>query len=588
MGLRICMVTPFAWSQPHPVNEHVAAAADELRGRGHDVVVLAPSNRAVELAAGRRALRRLGREGTPLAGTVALGPAIPVSRRSRMGVPLGVRANLELALTADSFDVVHAHEPGLPSLSYLALRHARALTVATFHSPDRLTYPPGRQQRERLLARIDALTAVGDTTLAAARLRFPGAYRLLPHGIAPAPNANGKPRRRFVLEWRADELARARAALRALRELPDWELLLLRTKPLAGRPYIPLAVRGRVEVRTTLDPESRANALAGAAAFVTAQRGLERLALEAQAAGIPLLDPPGSDAQPELISAAMARLAESDDWGAKLTNEGRQSAAAESVSALGDALEETYRSVLGRRRRARPPADPLADRPLILCDLHMHTEHSHDCAVPVDTLLDYAEAQGLGAIAVTDHNVFSGAEEAVEIARNRDLLVVPGEEVKTDAGEVIGLFLEREIARGMPMEDTIAAIREQNGVVYLPHPFDRLHTIPDAQSLHLHLAEIDVFEVYNARLLFEGFNDEALRFARKYNLTMGAGSDAHVLQGVGTGLVRMRAFETPEEFLISLRSAEILRRPKSLVYLQGLKWVAQARERRKATAGSAR
>jgi predicted metal-dependent phosphoesterase TrpH len=505
-----------------------------------------------------------------------------------MGVPLGVRANLELALTADSFDVVHAHEPGMPSLSYLALRHARALTVATFHSPDRLTYPPGRQQRERLLARIDALTAVGDTTLAAARLRFPGAYRLLPHGIAAAPKANGKPRRRFVLEWRADELARARGALRALRELPDWELLLLRTKPLAGRPYVPLAVRGRVEVRTTLDPESRANALAGAAAFVPAQRGLERLALEAQAAGVPLLDPPGSDAQPELVSAAMARLAESDDWGAKLTNEGRQSAAGESVSALGDALEETYRSVLGRRRRTRPPADPLADRPLILCDLHMHTEHSHDCAVPVDTLLDYAEARGLGAIAVTDHNVFSGAEKAVELARNRDLLVIPGEEVKTDAGEVIGLFLEREIGRGMPMEDTIAAIREQNGVVYLPHPFDRLHTIPDAQSLHRHLAEIDVFEVYNARLLFEGFNDEALRFARKYNLTMGAGSDAHVLQGVGTGLVRMRAFETPEEFLISLRSAEILRRPKSLVYLQGLKWVAQARERRKATAGSAR
>jgi predicted metal-dependent phosphoesterase TrpH len=54
-----------------------------------------------------------------------------------------------------------------------------------------------------------------------------------------------------------------------------------------------------------------------------------------------------------------------------------------------------------------------------------------------------------------------------------------------------------------------------------------------------------VFEVYNARLLFETYNDEALRFARKYNLTMGAGSDAHVLQGVGTGAVRMRAFEGP-------------------------------------------
>jgi predicted metal-dependent phosphoesterase TrpH/glycosyltransferase involved in cell wall biosynthesis len=582
------MVTPFAWSQAHPVNEHVAAAAEELRRRGYDVVVLAPSNRAVDLAAGRRALRRLGRQRVPLEGTVALGPAIPVSRRSRMGVPLGVRANLELALSADSFDIVHAHEPGLPSLSYLALRHARALTVATFHSPERLGYPPGRQQRERLLARVDALTAVGEETLSAARARFAGEYRLLPHGIEPEEGRAGEPASRFVLEWRADELARARAALHALRELPGWELLLLRTRPLAGRPYVPLAVRGRVHVRTALDPDSRAKALAGAAALIPAQRRLARLALEAQATGVPLLDPPGSDSQPELVAAAMGRLAESPDWRAKLSEQAREAAKGESVSALGDELEQIYTSVLGRRRRAPARSEPLADRPLILCDLHMHTEHSHDCAVPVEALLDYAEAQGLGAIAITDHNVFSGAVEAVDRARRRKLVVIPGEEVKTDSGEVIGLFLEHEIPRGMAMGETIAAIREQNGVVYLPHPFDRLHSIADAGTLHRHLAEIDVFEVYNARLLFEGFNDEALRFARKYNLTMGAGSDAHVLQGVGTGLVRMRAFETPEEFLISLRSAEILRRPKSLVYLQGLKWVAQARERRKAAEWSAR
>ena len=107
----------------------------------------------------------------------------------------------------------------------------------------------------------------------------------------------------------------------------------------------------------------------------------------------------------------------------------------------------------------------------------------------------------------------------------------------------------------------------------------RLHAIADPATLHRHLADIDVFEVYNARLLFEAYNDEALRFARKYNLTMGAGSDAHVLQGVGTGGVRMRAFQGPEEFLLSLRSAQILRRPRSLVYLQSLKWMAQAKER---------
>jgi predicted metal-dependent phosphoesterase TrpH len=210
----------------------------------------------------------------------------------------------------------------------------------------------------------------------------------------------------------------------------------------------------------------------------------------------------------------------------------------------------------------------------------MHTSWSHDCQMPVEDLLDHAEAEGLGAIAVTDHNVFGGAQEAVELARGRDLIVIPGEEIKTDGqGEVIGLFLREEIPRGMSFADTVAAIKGQGGVVYLPHPFDRMHSIPEPATLRRHLADIDVFEVYNARLLFEAYNDEALRFARKYNLTFGAGSDAHVLQGVGTGALRMRAFDGPEEFLLSLQSAQVLRRPRSLVYLQSLKWMAQAKER---------
>jgi predicted metal-dependent phosphoesterase TrpH/glycosyltransferase involved in cell wall biosynthesis len=575
------MVTPFAWSQPHAVNDHVAGAAAELRRRGHEVVVLAPSGRATELAAGRRALRRLGREGAPLEGVVALGPAVPVSRRSSLGVPIGVRANLELALTRDRFDLVHVHEPGVPSLSYLALRDTRSLAVATFHSAERLGYPPGRKQREKLLGRVDALTASSPATAAAAEARFPGDYRVLPLGVDLEASAPSVPRKRFVLEWRTEELPRLRAAFRALASLPGWELVVLRTTSLAGRPYVPRAVRGRVAVRTALDAGARAAELAGAAGLVPAARGSARLALEAQAAGVPLVAPPGARDQPELVGAALARLAEDERWRERCSAEARRSAEPESFARLADELERVYAGALRKRRSAAAPAaDPLADRPMILADLHMHTEHSHDCTVPVADLLDHAEGIGLGAIAVTDHNVFSGAQEAVELARERDLMVIPGEEVKTDAGEVIGLFLGEEIPRGMSSADTIAAIREQGGVVYLPHPFDRLHTIPDAGTLHRHLAEIDVFEVYNARLLFEGYNDEALRFARKYNLTMGAGSDAHVLQGVGTGLVRMRAFETPEEFLISLRNAEIVRRPKSLLYLQGLKWVAQARERR--------
>jgi predicted metal-dependent phosphoesterase TrpH len=222
----------------------------------------------------------------------------------------------------------------------------------------------------------------------------------------------------------------------------------------------------------------------------------------------------------------------------------------------------------------------VAERDLIIVDLHMHTTWSHDCSIEVDELLDHAEATGLGAIAVTDHNIFGGAAEARDRSAARELIVIPGEEVKTDnQGEVIGLFLSEEIPRGMTFAETVDAIRAQGGLVYVPHPFDRMHSIPDPATLHRHLAEIDVFEVYNARLLWESYNDEALRFARKYNLTAGAGSDAHVLQGVGTGAVRMRRFETAEEFLVSLRDAEVLRRPKSLAYLQGLKWMAQAKER---------
>src|SRR5919206_492639 len=153
MSLRVCLVTPFAWSQPHDVNEHVAGIAAGLRRRGHDITVVAPSTRASDLLEGRRILQ--GHQES--AGVIAIGPAVPISRRSRMGVPVGVRANLALALARGGFEVVHGFEPGLPSLAYLALRDAQALAVASFFSPERLGYPPGRAQRERLLARVDAL-----------------------------------------------------------------------------------------------------------------------------------------------------------------------------------------------------------------------------------------------------------------------------------------------------------------------------------------------------------------------------------------------------------------------------------------------
>jgi predicted metal-dependent phosphoesterase TrpH len=558
------------------VNEHVGGVAGALRALGHEVTVLAPSTRGGELLAGRRVVQGHA----PALDVVAVGPAVPISRRSQMGVPVGVRASLRLALSRGRYDVVHGFEPGLPSLSYLALRETDALGVATFCSPDRLGYPPARSQREKLLARIDALLALTSRVEAAAQERFPGDYTLISPGVSLELFEPGAKRNLIVVELRPNERAGARAVLRALHELPGWEAVLLRVTPLVGRPAIPRDLRGRVTVRTARSGGIRAPLFAETAIFVPGVDGSPRVLLEAQATGCAIVAPLGLELQPELAAAATARLAEDADLRREEQESSRTVAAGSSFEAVASELDELYSRLLGRKQPRRRLSEPLGDRPWIVADLHMHTSWSFDCTIDPAELVDHAEAEGLGAIAVTDHNVFGGALEAADEARARDLVVIPGEEVKTDGqGEVIGLFLEREIPRGLSFADTIAAIREQNGLVYVPHPFDRMHTVPDPATLHRHLADIDVLEVYNARLLFEAHNDEALRFARKYDLTMGAGSDAHVLQGVGTGALRMRAFRDPEEFMISLRSAEILRRPKSLAYLQSLKWMAQVKEK---------
>ena len=513
---------------------------------------------------------------------IAVGPSVPISRRTNIGMPVAVRANLRLALATGRYDVVHGFEPGLPSLSYLAVTTSRALTAATFFSPERLSYPARRSRRDRLRIRVDALLATSEATATAAAERFPGDFELVPLGVDTELFKPAAKQKIIAIEVEVAGRPVTRALLHALRDLPGWRVHLLHTKPLSFRPAVPRAVRKRVHLRTVRLPERRAAALSAAAVFVPAPGGEERLALEAAACGAVIVD---ADAEsPETTVAAIRRLADDDARRARLASEARASAERASFDVVAAKLESVYTRLRARpRSRAEAPladGDPLAGRDWIAVDLHLHTEWSHDCSTQADELIDHAEAIGLGGIAVTDHNAFGGALEAVELARDRDLVVIPGEEVKTlDQGEVIGLFLQEEIPRGMSFGETIEAIREQGGLVYLPHPFDRLHAIPDPAMLHAHLEEIDVLEVFNARLLRESFNDEALRFARKYRLLQGAGSDAHVLQGVGTGAVRMRRFDGPEEFLLSLRSAEILRRPKSLAYLQSLKWVAQVKEK---------
>ena len=261
-------------------------------------------------------------------------------------------------------------------------------------------------------------------------------------------------------------------------------------------------------------------------------------------------------------------------------------------AAVTDEFEDVYARVIARRHdgRGNPGLrDKLRKRRLIDVDLHMHTDHSGDCATPVEVLLDTARRQGLGAIAVTDHNEISGALEARAKAADYGVKVIVGEEVMTASqGEVIGLFIEEKIPRGMTLQETVAEIKRQGGLVYVPHPFDRMHAVPDYEHLLAIVDDVDAIEVFNPRVAIGAFNEEAERFAAKYRMVAGAGSDSHVAQGLGSVRIRMRDFDGPHEFLESLRDADIVRKPTSLLYVQALKFLetkatpAGARAARKA------
>jgi predicted metal-dependent phosphoesterase TrpH len=245
---------------------------------------------------------------------------------------------------------------------------------------------------------------------------------------------------------------------------------------------------------------------------------------------------------------------------------------------VADELEAIYRRLLARRHGPEGDAEVrerISRRPLIEVDLHMHTDHSGDCATPVDVLIHTARDRGLGAIAITDHNEVSGALEARKLAEELgDIKVIVAEEVKTaEQGEVIGLFLEEKIPKGLTMEETIREIRAQGGLVYVPHPFDRFHSVPDYEHLLDIVEEIDLLEVFNPRVAVTAFNEEAVRFARKYRIVPAAGSDSHVAQGLGSVRQRIHDFDGPAEFLEAMRDADITRKHKNLVYVQTLKFL---------------
>ncbi|MFL5844626.1 MAG: glycosyltransferase [Solirubrobacteraceae bacterium] len=588
--LTIAQVSPYTWETDNEVNRQIERTAHELVRRGHRVAIVAPSSSQAAVRETRKRLRdgTVWQSGGP--EVLAVSESIAPQGR-RAALPVDVGRAVDALFEAVEFDVVHVHEPWAPSVASAALRVSPYLNVGTFHAPTErvVSTQVARKLVQLVFGRIDARIASFDATAALMRRFFPGDYRVILPGVDQAPAASETSRPRIVFVDR-EERGALRLFLRALRRLDpglDWEATVISARGPSST--TPLRAELRERITFVEDAEIDGDILVAAGDGSAPAPGVLLRALAVGAVplasrlpayeeligdGCGLLFEPGDT---EVLAEQLERLIGDAQLRARLREAGDAIRHRLSWERVTDELEAAYAELVARRHptggnpavRAR-----LTRRRMIDVDLHMHTDHSYDCATPVEVLLATAKEQGLGAIAVTEHNEISGALAAAAKAEQFGVKVIVGEEVKTaEQGEVIGLFLTEKIPRGMTLQETVAEIKRQGGLVYVPHPFDRMHSVPDYEHLLAILPDIDAIEVYNPRVAIGSFNEEAERFARKYRIVAGAGSDSHVAQGLGSVRIRMHDFDGPEEFLESLRTADIITKPSSLLYVQALKFL---------------
>jgi predicted metal-dependent phosphoesterase TrpH/glycosyltransferase involved in cell wall biosynthesis len=607
--LSIAQFTPFPWHERGEINSYVKRLSEGLAQRGHSVVIGAPAGGKDAVHEARDLTSGLADDPDLLFApgeeprVISMG-GMPLPRGSRKrpapaSVDVGNR--VEALLGTARIDLLHVHDPFVPGFSSTALRHSFSLNVGTFHQTEERPFAThvARPLLEVFFGRLDHRTASSKAAAKLLNRYFPGSYELSPAGVDPVRPDQAEDGPLRITFCDQEEKGALRIILRALRKLPaglDWTATIFSESPGEVDLRVSERIRDRIKV---IGPEqaslagllSRSHVFCAASGGPRQAPGAVRQALASGAVPVVSTIPryveligdgqrgslfPAGD--PLTLAGQITRLGEDRRRLESLRQAAADEPQSRDWSEVVDGFEETYERLAGRRQqRVSNPAvqKRIQNRPLIDIDLHMHTDHSSDCATPVEVLIETARDRGFGAIAITDHNEVSGAFAAAEVANGMDdFKIIIAEEVKTaEQGEVIGLFIKEKIPRGMTMAETIAEIRRQGGLVYVPHPFDRMHSVPDYEHLLDMVEEIDLIEVFNPRVAITSFNEEAERFARKYNVTPAAGSDNHVAQGLGSVRIRLHDFDGPEEFLESMRDAEITRRHKNLVYVQALKFL---------------
>ncbi|HTN80611.1 MAG TPA: PHP domain-containing protein [Acidimicrobiales bacterium] len=190
-------------------------------------------------------------------------------------------------------------------------------------------------------------------------------------------------------------------------------------------------------------------------------------------------------------------------------------------------------------------------------DFHSHTMWSGDCTTTPDEIEEAVVACGIDVLCITDHNAIRGA---IELSDRLPCRVIVGEELRTHAGEVIGLFLTERVPFGASAHQAATRIREQGGLVYIPHPFDPVRHNLRESELRALAADglIDAVEAFNAKTSLAHLNEQAAALAGELDLPAGAGSDAHVPEAFGAAYVEMPDFDGPTAFLQSMREGVVV------------------------------
>ena len=216
--------------------------------------------------------------------------------------------------------------------------------------------------------------------------------------------------------------------------------------------------------------------------------------------------------------------------------------------------------------------------------MHTHCEFSPDSRTPVAVQALAIKAVGLDVVCATDHNTIDGALRLRELATG--FRVIIGEEVSTRDGEIIGLFLEQAVPRGLSAEETIARIHDQGGLVSVPHPFshNRIYRLR-RDALERVWPTIDAIEIFNAREAIASDNRRAAAFALEHDIPGAAGSDAHRPWELGGAYLECDNFTGRDDFIASVRGGTVEGRLAGhsihfwTRYDKLVKWVVQRRKR---------